>query len=242
MSSKEQSPQFPTTHWTLVQRVQEGDEPTAAAALEAICQAYWFPIYSFLRGSGKSVTDAEDLTQALFATLIKDEMLEAVRRDQGRLRSFLLGALRRVISDDNRHHRAQKRGGGKTHLQIDAIAEERFQNLHGNPLENPEQIYLRAWATELLDGVREKLRAAFEKKGRIELFDAINPYLDSEDSLPPYEDLAQTLSSTPGAVKTMIYRLRKKYREILEREIAMTVMKPGDIEEELAWLRSVISE
>ncbi len=242
MPPNEQSPQFPTTHWTLVQRVQEGDESSAAAALEAICQAYWFPIYSFLRGSGKSVADAEDLTQALFTALIKDDMLEAVRRDRGRLRAFLLGALRHVISDDNRHHRAKKRGGGETHFSIDAVAEERFQNLHGKAQENPEQIYLRAWATELLDGVREKLRAAFEKKGRLELFNAIQPYLGSEERLPPYEDLAQSLQSTPGAVKTMIYRLRKKYRELLEREIAMTVMKPEDIEEELAWLRSVISE
>ena len=236
------SPHFPTTHWTLVQKVQEGDDATAAAALESICKAYWFPIYSFLRGSGKSAADAEDLTQALFAAIIRDDMLDAVRRDKGRLRSFLLGALRRVVSDDQRHHRALKRGGGLTHIELDAVAEERFQELHGNPQENPEQIYLRAWAAELLQTVRMKLRSAFEKKGRVEMFDIVEPYLGSEENQPPYEELARKLQSTPGAVKTLVYRLRKKYRELLEREIAMTVMKPEDIAEELAWLRQIVAE
>lgn len=233
---------FPATHWTMVQSAQQGTPEQAAKAMEAICRDYWFPIYAYLRRSGRAPHDAEDITQAFFERLVSDDAIKAARQDRGKLRTFLLTLLVRLLSDQGRHDRALKRGGGKTMVSFDDMAaEERYAR---EPRDNrdPEQIYLRAWAGDLLHGVRETLRRAFADEGRLEMFVALDPYLGSEDSQPPYDELAAKLGSTPGAVRLLVHRLRKKFRALLECEIAKTVTMPEEIEEELAWLCQVMAE
>jgi len=232
---------FPTTHWTLIQAVQEGSPQEAAQALETICREYWFPIYAYLRRSGRGPHDAEDLTQAFFERLISEEAIKNVHQERGRLRTFLLTVLVRLLSDHGRHHAALKRGGGQAPISFDEMeAEERYAR---EPLDlrDPEKIYLHAWASDLLHGVYEQLRAAFAAERRLEMFQTLEPYLGSEETQPPYEELATKLGSTPGAVRLLVHRLRKKFRELLERETARTVMKPEDVGEELAWLKRVLA-
>lgn len=240
---KTHSSPFPTTHWTLIQSVQAGSEEEAARAMEDICKNYWFPIYAYLRRSGRSAHDAEDITQAFFTKLIGDRSIIAnVRQERGRLRSFLLSVLVRLLSDLGRHDNALKRGGGKSVVSFDAMeAEERYAH-EPQDGRDPEKIYLHAWAGGVLRGVHARLRAAFEEEGRLEMFETLDPYLGSEETQPPYDEMAVKLGSTPGAVRLLVHRLRKKFRDLLEREIAKTVMKTEDIEEELAWLRKVMTE
>ena len=239
---KTHSSPFPTTHWTLIQTVQEGSPEEAARAMEEICKNYWFPIYAYLRRSGRSAHDAEDITQAFFTQLIAEETIKHARQDRGKLRSFLLTLLIRLLSNQSRHDNALKRGGSHGVVSFDAMeAEERYGH-EPKDVRDPEKIYLHAWASDLIHGVRTKLRAAFEDEGRMEMFETLDPYLGSEDSQPPYDEMAVKLGSTPGAVRLLVHRLRKKFRDLLEREIAKTVMKPEDIEEELAWLRKVMTE
>ena len=239
---KTQFSPFPTTHWTLIQSVQQGTPEEAAKAMEEICKNYWFPIYAYLRRSGRSAHDAEDITQAFFQQLIAEETIKNARQDRGKLRSFLLTVLVRLLSDQGRHDKALKRGGGQAVLSFDAMeAEERYGH-EPKDVRDPEKIYLHAWAGDLLHGVRARLRTAFEDEGRLELFLALDPYLGSEDTQPPYDELATKLGSTVGAVRLLVHRLRKKFRTLLEREIAKTVMRQEDIQEELAWLRQVMTE
>lgn len=240
---KTHSSPFPTTHWTLIQSVQQGSEEEAARAMEDICKNYWFPIYAYLRRSGRSAHDAEDITQAFFTQLISDRSIVAnVRQERGKLRSFLLTVLVRLLSDLGRHDRAIKRGGGKSVASFDAMeAEERYGH-EPQDVRDPEKIFLHAWAGGVLHGVHARLKAAFQEEGRLEMFEVLDPYLGSEDSQPPYEELAAKLGSNAGAVRLLVHRLRKKFRTLLEREIAKTVMRPEDIEEELAWLRKVMTE
>ena len=210
--------------------------------MEEICRNYWFPIYSYLRRSGRSAHDAEDITQAFFERLINESAIKSARQEHGKLRSFLLSMLVRLLSDQGRHNNALKRGGGQRLLSFDEMeAEERYAR-EPQDVRDPGKIYLHAWASDILHGVRAKLRTAFEEEGRLEMFLALDPYLGSEDTQPPYEELATKLGSTSGAVRLLVHRLRKKFRVLLEREIARTVMKPEDIEEELAWLRQVMAE
>ncbi len=240
-SHTQRSP-FPTTHWTLIQAVQEGTPEEAAQAMEAICGDYWFPIYAYLRRSGRNPHDAEDLTQAFFEELLTADVMKSARQERGRLRNFLLGVLKRLLSDRHRQAQTRKRGGQHAHISFDEMAAEERYAREPRDVRDPEKIYLHAWASDLLRGVRAQLQAAFEEEGRGAMFLALDPYLGSEEIQPPYEDLAATLGSTPGAVRLLVHRLRKKFRELIEREIARTVLRPEDIEEELAWFRQAMAE
>ncbi len=233
---------FPTTHWTLVQAVQGGNAADAALAMEQLCKGYWYPIYAYLRRSGHGTEDAEDLTQAFFHRLITDDAIQSVRQDVGKLRSYLLGVLKRLMSDHTRHHAAQKRGGGILHISFEAMdAEERYAR-EPQDTRDPEWIFTHAWAHELLTGVREKLRDAFSATGRAGVFDVLLPFLMWDNEPPSHKEIAKQLGSSETATRILIHRLRTKFRDLLRDEVARTVLTPQEIPGELAWLQSVLAE
>lgn len=237
MSDRDES--FPTTHWTLVQIVKSDDRAQSAKALEAICTRYWYPVYAYLRRSGRSAHDAEDFTQALFEKLVRDDVLPQVQRERGRLRSFLIGVLKQVISRQQRHDAAEKRGGGVTMFSLSEDAGERYA---GEPLyiDDPEKLFDRAWARELLETVRSRLKQAFADNQKAREYEVLEPCLGLGDELPPCAELARQLGSAEGKVRVVIHRLRKKFRDMLEQEIAKTVVDPADIGEEMEWMRMVL--
>ncbi len=240
MPADDRNSDFPTTHWTLVQIVKGGDKKQAAMALEDICARYWYPIYAYLRRSGRSAHDAEDLTQMVFQKIIEEDAISQVQRDRGRLRSFLIGVVGRTISRQARHDNAAKRGGGATVLSLDeTLADGRYAN---EPVEltDPERLFDRAWAMQLLESVREKLRASFINNNRLADYEALEPHLGWDDAPAPYADLASRLSTNENAVRVLVHRLRKKFRELLEVEISRTVVNAQDIKAELTWLREVL--
>ncbi|MCB1065769.1 MAG: hypothetical protein KDN20_22980 [Verrucomicrobiae bacterium] len=232
--------QFPTTHWTLIQSIQEGSPEAAASAFEAICHDYWYPIYAYLRRSGRQPSDAEDLTQIFFERLIANDILQDVRKERGKLRTFLLTILVRLLIDAKRHQSAGKRGGGVEILSFEALnAEDRYRNEPADT-DDPEKIYLRAWARNVTETAAAILKETFEKKGKAELYQTLEPFLFEEESKPPYAELAVKLDSTEGAVRLLVHRMRTTYRELFEKEVARTVIRPEDIESELAWLKSTL--
>lgn len=233
---------FPTTHWTLVQAMQ-GDDPNAAAeAMEAMCKSYWYPIYAFLRRSGYTSQDSEDLTQAFFERLIADDSIRGARQSLGKLRSFLLGVLKRLISDQQRHDKAQKRGGGVIHVSFDEMsAEERYAR-EPQDTRDPEWLFTHAWAHELLAGVREKLRVAFAATGRAGVFEIVLPFLLLDNDPPSHKEIAKQLGSSEAATRILIHRLRTKFRDLLRDEVARTVLNAEEIPGELAWLQSMLAE
>lgn len=240
MANDAPNPAFPTTHWTLVQIVQGEDRKKAAEALEDICGRYWYPIYAFLRRSGHSSHDAEDLTQMLFQQLVIDDAIKDVRQERGRLRSFLIGMVRRVTIRQVRHDHAEKRGGQVTLISLDeAAADERYTLEEALHLD-PERLYDRAWAVQMLETVRQNLRSSFIKNKRLKDYEILEPYLGWEDIPAPFAELGEQLGSNANAARVLIHRLRKKFRELVQKEISKTVVNPEDIEEELEWLLSVL--
>lgn len=151
---------FPTTHWTLVQAVQSGGPEEAARAMETLCEGYWYPIYAFLRRSGYAEPDAEDLTQGFFHRLVTEEALQTACQETGKLRSYLLGVLRRLLSDEARREAAQKRGGGAPHVSFDGLGAEERYAVEPEDIRDPEWLFAQSWARQLLTDVREKLRQA----------------------------------------------------------------------------------
>ncbi len=240
MHKDDHSGNFPTTHWTLVQIVKGDDQKQAAVALEEICSRYWYPVYAYLRRAGRSAHDAEDLAQMLFQKLIEDDALRLAQQERGRLRSFLIGMIRRVISKQARHDGAEKRGGGVTVFSMnETTADGRYAH-EPVDLTDPEKLYDRAWAMQLLESVRLRLRASFINNGRLADYDLLEPHLGWDDAPAPYADLASRLGSNENAVRVLVHRLRKKFRELLETEISKTVVNAEDIEAELVWMREVL--
>jgi RNA polymerase sigma-70 factor (ECF subfamily) len=232
---------FVTTHWSVVLTAGRSDTTRARAALENLCQAYWYPLYAYVRRRGHSPEDAQDLTQTFFARLLERNWVGNADQQKGRFRSFLLSAMNHFLSDEWDKARAQKRGGGvpPVPLQFDT-AETRYGH---EPVDNitPEQSYERRWVLTLLDGVLHRLRSEYEQEGRAELFAELNPCLVGDRTAQPYAKLGAKLGVSEGTVKAAVHRLRQRYRRLLRDEIAHTVAEPGEVDEELHHLFAVLA-
>jgi RNA polymerase sigma-70 factor (ECF subfamily) len=240
MTTSAGDPQFHTTHWSLVvaAAAEEGEQPRAA--LEELCQAYWYPLYAFLRRRGHSVEDSRDLTQGFFAALLERGYLADADPDRGRFRSFLLTAVARFASKEQDRANAQKRGGGQALLSLDfAEGEARYQR---EPADNwtPERIFDRRWALTLLERTLARLRDEHAAEGKLTQFETLKIFLTGESGAPPYEQIARRLGTSEGAVKVAVHRLRQKYRELLRAEIAQTVAQQEDVDDELNTLLAAL--
>ncbi len=76
---------FPNTRWSVVLAATQRPSPESAAALEALCQAYWYPLYAYVRRCGQTPHDAQDLTQEFFCRLLEKRWLAAADREKGKL-------------------------------------------------------------------------------------------------------------------------------------------------------------
>ncbi|MEK7675189.1 MAG: sigma-70 family RNA polymerase sigma factor [Verrucomicrobiota bacterium] len=232
---------FATTHWSVVLAAQAAHTPQAAKALEKLCRTYWYPLYAYVRREGSSALDAQDLTQEFFARLLEKNYLGQVAREKGKFRSFLLAALRHFLADQRDRARAVKRGGGADCISLDAqTAEERYRLEPADEL-NPEKIYERRWAMTLLDQVLRHLEAEFAATGKRPLFEHLKVFLLDEKGVGSYAETAARLEMTEGALRVAVHRLRQRYGELFRNEIAHTVARPDEIEEEVRHLLRVLS-
>jgi RNA polymerase sigma factor (sigma-70 family) len=230
---------FATTHWSVVLEAQ-GESPAAQEALGRLCRIYWRPIYSFLRRQGISADEAQDLTQGFFALLLERRDLRTVRKEKGRLRSYLLSALKHFLADERRRAMAIKRGKGQQLIPLEELCtEERSGMEPADPL-TAERIYERRWASTLLDRVLSQLEGKYRTRGNAELFDSFNQLLADEPGTPSQADIAAQLGMTENAISQAFHRFRQSDQSLLREEIAHTVATPGDIENELRYLIAVI--
>jgi RNA polymerase sigma factor (sigma-70 family) len=227
---------FVTTHWSVVLFAQEKDSPQSAAALEALCHTYWFPLYAYARRQGHRPHDAQDLVQGFFARLLQKDYLRAAAREKGKFRTFMLVAFKRFLANEWDREHAQKRGGFTPVVSIDQeLAESRFA---AEPAHNgqPDVLFDRQWAMTLLDQTMRQLQEEYVASGRAKLFEYLQGCLAKDESALPYAEIAARLKLTEPAVKMAVHRLRARYREILREEIAHTVSAPEEIEEEIQHL------
>ena len=230
---------FTTTHWSVVLEAQ-GESSAAQEALEKLCRVYWPPIYSFVRRQGVAPEEAQDLTQGFFALLLERRDLRTVRKEKGRLRSYLLSAVKHFLADEHRRAMAIKRGKGERLIPLDELrTEERGDMEPSDPL-NAERIYERRWASTLLDRVLSRLEDQYRSRGNAALFDSFNQLLADEPGAPSHADIAARLGMTENAVSQAFHRFRQSYQSLLREEIAQTVATPADIESELRYLIAVI--
>jgi len=232
---------FATTHWSVVLAAQAAHTPHAADALEKLCRTYWYPLYAYVRREGSSAADAQDLTQEFFARLLAKNYLAQVERQKGKFRSFLLAALRHFLADQRGRARAVKRGGAADCISLDAqTAEERYR-LEPVDRMDAEKIYERRWALTLLEQVLRQLEAEFAATGKRQLFEQLKVFLLEEKGVGSYAESAARLEMTEGALRVAVHRLRQRYGELFRDEIAHTVARPDEIEEEVRHLLRVLS-
>src|SRR5437667_6060665 len=230
---------FATTHWSVVLTAQ-GESPAAQEALEKLCRTYWRPIYSFVRRQGIGPADAEDLTQGFFASLLEHRNLNAVRKERGRLRSYMLGALKYFLADERCRAMAIKRGKGQRLIPLEELrADERVEMEPADPV-TAELIYERRWASTVLERVLNLLKDEYRRAGNAALFDSLKELLPGDPDAPSQKDIAAQLGMTENAVRQAFYRFRQHYQSLLREEIAHTVATPGDIEDELRHLIAVV--
>jgi RNA polymerase sigma factor (sigma-70 family) len=230
---------FTTTHWSVVLEAQ-GESPAAHEALEKLCRIYWRPIYAFLRRQGVSPEEAEDITQGFFAQLLERRKFSALRKEKGRLRSFLLGALKYFLADEQRRAMAIKRGKGQRLISLEELrADERIDMEPSDPM-TAEMIYERRWALTVLERVLSRLKDEYVTADNAALFDSFKELLPDEPGSSSQAEIATQLGMTENAIRQAFYRFRQRYQALLREEIANTVATPGDIEDELRHLIAVL--
>lgn len=233
---------FASTHWSVVLLAGEQHSPRTAAALEKLCLAYWYPLYSYTRRQGHGPHEAADLTQDFFAHLLSTGAIASVKRERGKFRSFLLASLKNFLTNEWNRSRRQKRGGGRPVFSLDEEqAEGRYQRELVDGL-TPEKIYERRWAETILARALECLRAECDGDEKTRRFDEVKVFLLGEKGTGTLADAAARLNLSLPAVKGLVHRLRRRFGELIRAEIAQTVTGAEEVESELRQLFAAFGE
>lgn len=233
---------FAATRWTLVLAAAGGKASSrAAGALAELCGIYWYPLYAYVRRRGHGIQDAEDLTQEFFARLLARDGFEAVAPEKGKFRAFLLAALKHFLANQWDRGQAQKRGGGRPIASLDARGAESRLRMEPSHDLTPEKLFQRQWALTVLDRVLARLQGEFVAGGKTAVFEGLKGFLiGGGGAATGYAEAGRELNMTAGAVKVAIHRLRRRYRELLRDEIAQTVDREEEIEDEVRYLLSCL--
>ena len=230
---------FTTTHWSIVVEAQ-GESPAAQRALEILCNAYWRPLYGFVRRHGLGREEAQDLVQEFFARLLEHKNLDAVRREKGRLRSYLLVSLKRFLASEQHRASGVKRYETGPHIPLDELSESEVADFELTQTWSADRLYERQWALAVLEQVLGRLESEYQAADNAVLFDRLKGFLVGEQGLRTQAEIATELGMTENAVKQAFHRFRQRYRLLLREEIAHTVAQAGDVEGELRHLVSVL--
>ena len=232
---------FVTTHWSVVLAARGSDSAAGRAALEKLCQTYWYPLYAFVRRQGNSPADAEDLTQAFFERVLEKQYFADVDQSKGLFRAFLIAALKHFLADCRDRARAIKRGGTATIVHLDALtAEERYRL---EPADNmaPDSLFDRSWGLTVVENAVDRLRQEWRTQGKAELFESLKFELPGSEDRHPYAEIGAKLGKTQSAIKTDAYRLRQQFNRFLRDEIQNTVAGVSNIDDEIRYLAKVWS-
>ncbi|MCP5539913.1 MAG: sigma-70 family RNA polymerase sigma factor [Akkermansiaceae bacterium] len=236
---------FPTTSWSTVRRVQNRDgavpEEVSAEALDRLCEGYWRPVYAFLTQSGKKPEEAKDLTQSFFGHLLSSNLLHRAEQERGKLRSFLLGALKRFVRGEHRRESASKRGGGHEFVSYEEafFGEEPF---HLEPAAEPGEAFDRAWALEVVARSVAALRERYARKDRSQLLETLLPYIERADGESTLAELAHRQGISIQAARVHLHRVRKRLRNCIFDELTRALVPEDELDAELRYLCGLLEE
>jgi RNA polymerase sigma-70 factor (ECF subfamily) len=231
---------FSTTHWSVVLAAGEQSSSRAQAALEQLCDTYWFPLYAYVRRQGRIPEDAQDLTQEFFARFLNQDHLGRANPQRGRFRTFLLSSYQNFLRQEWQRNRAQKRGGDGFAISWDEESAEARYQLEISPQLTPDQVFDQRWAMALFRNALARLQQEAVDKGRSAQFEQLKEFLSAEPGEGKYAEIATCLGMSAGAVAVAVHRLRQRYGELVREEVAHTVTTPTEVDEEMRYLIKLI--
>lgn len=227
---------FEETRWSLIVKARARTTIVSQEALAELCQIYWFPVYAYIRRKGESLEEAQDFTQEFFLRFLEQRYVEDALQERGKFRSFLMVCINHFLSNEWRKANAQKRGGGEAHISLDI---PRAESLYAESLSenlSPDQLFDRHWAQTVLALALGNVRREYAKAGKEAVFEVLQVVVSSPDKNSNFADLGKELGISEGAARTAAYRLRKRYREVLQSEISETLGENESVEGELNYL------
>lgn len=232
------SADFGRTRWSVVAAVRSGSEADARQSLSDLCRRYWVPVYTYVRRCGHPPQSAAALVQAFLSHLVKEIRAGDPAADGG-FRVFLQRRLEHFLASDwTRLDTAAPLSELAPPWPLDDIEQrqrrEQLQDL------TPPQAFQRAFALELLAHGLEQLRQEAERGDRGAMFEAVRPFLVREPGPGEYAELAQTLHSSPLATVIAVKRLRQRYQELIDAQLAQTVGGPEAFDTERSALLALL--
>jgi RNA polymerase sigma-70 factor (ECF subfamily) len=233
---------FETTQWSVVLAAGGEDSRAARTALAALCEAYWYPLYAYVRRWGATADDACDLTQAFLTSLLERRDFKGLSQERGRFRAFLLASLRHFLANDAAKRRSQKRGGGAATVPLQSEDAEHRYLVEPVDSATPERLYERRWALTIIDRVLVELRREAETEGRTAEFEAIKACMLGRAAAGSYAAIAARLGVSEGAVRVAVHRLRRRFQARLKQDIAATVSSPDQVDDEIRYLIKALDQ
>ena len=178
---------FAPTRWTLVLRAR-GESVEARGALCELCEAYYQPVFRFLRREGREEDAARELTQEFFARLLAGGGLGAADPRRGRFRSYLLGAVKHFLADQRDREHRQKRGRGVVPESLDAQSALQVADHASTP---DDTLFDREWALAVMDRALQTLAVEFAGADKAEQFTVLKPWLVGDAALLPQAEAAR---------------------------------------------------
>jgi RNA polymerase sigma-70 factor (ECF subfamily) len=224
-----------------MQAGKAGVDESAQRALSIFSEAYWPPLYTFVRRRGCSPADAQDLVQGFFEHLFRQNALSRADQEKGRLRTFLLSSLQNFMNDQHGRAQALKRGGGQQAVSLDQKTAEAEAALSSSLHLDDVRSFDLTWASSIVKRSWEQMQKNLSAEGKAEWLSELKPFVDGAGAAPPnQQEVAARLGVPIATLRTWLARLRHRYREILRAEVASTVSDPASVDQELHYLHQIL--
>ena len=210
---------FPATHYSAIIHIRSANEEDRKRAYGMIVQAYWKPVYTYIRLRwNKSNEDAKDLTQGFFAKVLEKDFFQEYDRNKARFRTFLRVCLDRFLSNEEKAAARLKRGGGMSLLSLDFDrAEGELSGLEPVSPDRADDFFDKEWVRTLLSSALDRVCRHYEKEGKPEYFRLFERYYlhDEENaSSPSYDLIAAEFGLSTSSVTNHLAAVRRVFRRI----------------------------
>lgn len=222
--------EFPETRWTLIRRAR-----VESPALDEWCRGYWRPVRAFVRATGHSEEEADEITQEFFHRMLErgaDQSLPETLN--GAFRAYLKRSIRNFVTDRWRTMNRQRRGGGAAHLTLE-------DELTSDRAGGPDQAFAQAWCLTVMQRASEALEREMEESGKGDFYRSAAPLLDGSNHNTDRGKIASALGMKEGAFRVALHRFRQRFRQLMEEELSQTVSTKDELAEEVRYLLSIWS-
>jgi RNA polymerase sigma-70 factor (ECF subfamily) len=202
---------------------------------------YWYPVFAYARRCGHPPAIAQEITQAFFHHLVAARLRAVGSAPPTRFREWLLAELARFVAHDWRGQPVAQPSTDLIAPLPTALLEQRHL-AEGTAPANAEVGFRRSFALEVLSRALNRLRREAQQAGREAMFERLEPYLTVEPGPGEYAALAEALGSRPLALVVALKRLRQRFRELADDELAETVSAAEDFEAERAALHAALRQ